>query len=625
MSLGEAIVRGILNPPKYVLSVFSYQKDLEKYQMRIRSVRNKAARDRGEMYLEALRRALEMAGGLDELFHKHMDAPAGKYIVFCANKEHMDEMIALAPEWFAKVNAAPHIYSAYSNDPETSRAFAAFKADESRHLKLLYCIDMLNEGIHVDDVDGVILLRPTISPIIYKQQIGRALSAGGKKQPVIFDIVLNIENLYSIGSVQEEMQVAAAYYRFLGQNAEIVNETFQIIDEVRDCMALFDRLQESLTASWELMYHYAKRYWSENGDLEVPKRYTTPEGYSLGAWIQTQRLVHAGKTPGVLTDEQVQLLDQIGMRWESVRDAAWERYFATAKQYYTEHGDLLVRAGDEESENAALGRWLVQLRTYRKSDIQSAYLTAERIAALDAIGMVWDVPDYLWERNYAAAVEYHRTHGDLEVPADYVDQRGIRLGAWLNNVRSGEKNANARTRLTEDQKARLDELGMNWNGRHHAAWDRAYRAACQYKKVNGDLNIPVAYKTPDGLALGRWIRRQKTAKLTDERKKKLEVIGMIFEKSDPWMEKFALVKAYYDQHGHTKMPADYVVDGVWLRRWLTEQVARLNEKPTGRRKTVKKLTAQQISDLRAVGIVPEPKPAKTRAYQNLHPEQRSNL
>ena len=34
MTLGEAIVRGILNPPKYVLSVFSYQKDLAKYQKR---------------------------------------------------------------------------------------------------------------------------------------------------------------------------------------------------------------------------------------------------------------------------------------------------------------------------------------------------------------------------------------------------------------------------------------------------------------------------------------------------------------------------------------------------------------------------------------------------------------
>lgn len=62
MSLGEAIVRGILNP-QYVLSVFSYQNSLEKYQKRISKAKSKAARDAGEKYLEALRRALEKAAG----------------------------------------------------------------------------------------------------------------------------------------------------------------------------------------------------------------------------------------------------------------------------------------------------------------------------------------------------------------------------------------------------------------------------------------------------------------------------------------------------------------------------------------------------------------------------------
>lgn len=303
---------------------------------------------------------------------------------------------------------------------------------------------------------------------------------------------------------------------------------------------------------------------------------------------------------------------------------AWEKYYAAAKQYYADHGDLLVNISDNKFGGIALGRWIAQLRTYRKSSIQSAYLTPERIAALDAIGMVWDVPDYLWERNYAAAVEYHREHGNLEVSADYVDENGIRLGAWLNNIRSGEKNSNARAQLTESQKARLDELGINWAGRHNATWDKAYQAACQYKKRFGNLEIPVAYTTPDGIALGRWIRRQKTAKLTDERKAKLEAIGMVWENQDPWMEKFKLVKAYYDQHGHTRMPSDLVVNGVWLRRWLTEQTARLNEKPTGRNKTVKKLSAKQIANPKSVGIVPDAKPVKPRVYQDPKAEQRSS-
>ena len=87
MTLGEAIVRGILNPSKYVLSVFAYQKDLERYQNRVRKAKSKAVRDAAEKYLEALRRALDKADGLDVIFDKHMTDRTGKYIVFCANKE----------------------------------------------------------------------------------------------------------------------------------------------------------------------------------------------------------------------------------------------------------------------------------------------------------------------------------------------------------------------------------------------------------------------------------------------------------------------------------------------------------------------------------------------------------
>ena len=56
MTLGEAIVRGILNPPKYVLASFLYQNSLEKYEKRIRRTRNKAVRDEAEKCMEKLRR-----------------------------------------------------------------------------------------------------------------------------------------------------------------------------------------------------------------------------------------------------------------------------------------------------------------------------------------------------------------------------------------------------------------------------------------------------------------------------------------------------------------------------------------------------------------------------------------
>lgn len=608
MTLGEAIVRGILNPPKYVLSVFQYKQDLAKYEIRVRNAKSKAVRDEGEQYLNALRKALEKAEGLDVLFHKHIESRTGKYIVFCANYDHMQDMVSLAPEWFSKVDTYPHMYTAYSDDPETDKAFAAFKEDTSDHLKLLFCIDMLNEGVHVEDVDGVILLRPTVSPIIYKQQIGRALSTGTKKNAVIFDIVLNIENLFSIGAVQEEMQIAISYYRSLGLESEIVNEQFLVIDEVRDCMELFEKLNDSLTASWSLMYHYAKRYAEENGNLDVPKRYVTEEGYSLGAWINTQRKVYADKAAGILTESQIQLLNDIGMRWDSVRDLSWEKNYAAAKQYFETHGNLLINVADTSETGTALGRWIAQLRFYRKNGVQSSYLTQRRIEALDSIGMVWDVPDYLWEQNYEAAARYYRKHGHLEVPVEYVDESGIRLGTWIGSMRACRKGQNKRAQLTDGQIARLDELGMNWVGKNEANWEACYKEAQKYRQAHGNLKVPTGYVTENGIRLGRWIRSQREAlgtTLSDTRKQKLDAIGMVWKREDPWMAKYRLLEEYYTEHGHTNMPADFVVNGVWLRRWLSEQKARLNGKPTGKSKTTKKLSNEQAALLAIVGITPE--------------------
>ena len=325
MTLGEAIVRGVLNPPKYVLSIFSYQKDLEKYEYRAKHAKNKAVRDKAQKYLEALRRKLENADGLDVIFDKHMTDRHGKYIVFTPDYEAMQEYMGLVDSWFWRVDREPKVYSVYSDDPAASAEFDDFKADNSDHLRLLFCIDALNEGIHVDDISGVILMRPTISPIIYKQQIGRALSASKSKEPVIFDIVNNIENLYSIDDIQEEMAAAISYYRALGKDTYIVNETFKLIDKVADCKSLFDNLEETLTASWDLMYEKAKEFYAEYGNLDVPTKYFTPDGYSLGAWLQTQRRVFNGQTDGLLTPERVEKLDKLGMRWDSMATVVWNR------------------------------------------------------------------------------------------------------------------------------------------------------------------------------------------------------------------------------------------------------------------------------------------------------------
>ena len=104
ITLGEAIVRGILKAPKYILSVFSYQNQFDQMQSRVKRAKSMAVRDEAESYLDALRRALEKADGLDIIFEKHMADKSGKYLVFCANYEHMQEMVSKTPDFFGKID-----------------------------------------------------------------------------------------------------------------------------------------------------------------------------------------------------------------------------------------------------------------------------------------------------------------------------------------------------------------------------------------------------------------------------------------------------------------------------------------------------------------------------------------
>ena len=448
----------------------------------------------------------DMADELDKVFAKHMPKRDGKYIVFCASFDHMNEMADKAKEWFAKVDTEPHIYKAYSNDPAASKAFSAFKADVSKHLKLLYSIDMLNEGIHVDDIDGVILLRPTVSPIIYKQQIGRALSTGKKSNPVIFDIVLNIENLYSIGAVEEEMQIATAYYRSLGEESSIVNDSFSIYDEVKDCRELFGRLNDVLTVSWQTMFEQAKKYYSENGDLEVPARFITNDGYSLGHWIYNQRAVRKVQQTGNLSEEQIEKLNSIGMRWNLYTDYSWEKNFNAAKDYYEKNGHLDVPSRFVTRDGLPLGEWLSSLRTWESSGIHPKYLSAERKKQLESIGMIWSKLDYYWEQNFSEALRYYRKNGDLIVPSNFVTDNGVRLGSWIFRQRKLHSGSCKGTPLTAEQTARLNSIGMVWEPED--PWLMSFNLVKGYYKEHGNINISQS-TVVNGVWLGKWIAEQK--------------------------------------------------------------------------------------------------------------------
>lgn len=193
MDLTEAVARGILIFPTYVNGIYKIDDDLKRYENEIEKITNNERREKLKEKIELGKRQLQNSLKLENLFFEHMKKRNGKYIVFCKDKNHMKEMINESKKWFSKVNPKMEVYSIYSEKQSNENELREFYYADNLNLKLLFCIDMLNEGFHVLDIDGIIMLRPTISPIIFLQQLGRALAVGNENT-IIFDIVNNVRS-----------------------------------------------------------------------------------------------------------------------------------------------------------------------------------------------------------------------------------------------------------------------------------------------------------------------------------------------------------------------------------------------------------------------------------------------
>ena len=151
--------------------------------------------------------------------------------------------------------------------------------------------------------------------------------------------------------------------------------------------------------------------------------------------------------------------------------------------------------------------------------------------------------------------------------------------AWLGNVvrlRRDKPEA-----LSQEQIARLDAIGMSWGDGNSTRWMAAYNAAKLYYEHTGHLNVPVQYVAPDGTPLGKWVARQRAVyqnpekehcRLTSQRIRLLEKIGMQWQRPGSWEHRYALAQEYLRQHGDLAIPAKYrAADGILLGNWLYRQ------------------------------------------------------
>lgn len=383
-----------------------------------------------------------------------------------------------------------------------------------------------------------------------------------------------------------------------------------------------------LRKSWEEIYKELVEYHkAHHGNINDITHKT-----HLGRWMHHNRR----ERKALLTDEQVDKLNRLGVKWEQRADKnekRWQVMYRLLLEYKQKHGRINVTR-PEVFQGEKLGMWVcVQRNMYRDGQIK-----AHRQKLLDEIGFLWtrnkspkfrddSKQEARWNYMYQQLLDYREKNGHLFVPATYkkVDEE-THLGRWVTTQRQVVKNGNMRV----DRRKRLDDIGFVSKIGYDASayqqvWDRMLAKLVQYKLTHGHTRVPnTRVPDADGKDLGRWVERQRyqfrKGTLNQNRREQLEALGFQWEAGfhpklvfdielvsedvgscnvsasldrQAWDGMFTTLLQYKRIHGHTRVPGTGLSDedGEELGRWVEGQRAQFNKKtlPRARRKRLQAL------------------------------------
>lgn len=572
MTVAEAMATGTMPAPSaYAALLWPQEEELATLRARIKNLCMPKGDTSLRVQYEELSWSLRQVENLTVLLPRLLSDTSGHYLVLFESAAYQEKLGTELEQLLRTVDSAVRFYAADHACFADSAAVETFLSDTAPGPKVLLCVNAPGVQQPLEGLAGVILVRQSSLMSTFKQMLCRALVAAGSRSVPVFDLVAQFEGLGNGRTLQRDCTEAMT-------RAGSKTPGFRQERPMQQTYRLYGKLRREMEARWEVLCQAAADAAAKEGTLELPRSYTIHSGVPVGKWLELQRQVQAGQRPGRLTAEQAAKLEKLGIRWNHRLEAAWEKGFASAQKYRTEHGDLLVPVRYRDKNDFALGEWIV----YNRQRYLGGNLTQNRIERLEAIGMVWSTSNDLWEQNYAAATQYYLEHGDLEVPIKYETPSGFGLGVWLGAQRAAHKAGE----LPQEQAERLDALGMDWTNRNDRKWMSLYDVAAAYYHEHGNLNVPSEYVTPDGVLLGKWVARQRyaylnpdrsSARVTPERKALLDKLGMVWEKYDPWQERYDLALAYKTEHGDLEIPSVYkTADGVWLGSWVNRQRQALN-------------------------------------------------
>ncbi|MGW1543218.1 Helicase associated domain protein [Streptomyces sp. NPDC002309] len=299
------------------------------------------------------------------------------------------------------------------------------------------------------------------------------------------------------------------------------------------------------------------------------------------------RLDVSGKTASLIVPVYI----PPGTDSENILGTAYEPVWAIACALASHDHRILERLPDKanrlpkETSDVIARRWHFDFTVH-----------PERIAqAMDLVS--FDPRDPAVSRSrrlgLAAARSYRDQYGHLDVPADYTDPTGYRLGTFITTMRDAAKAG----RLEPDWIAELDALGMIWD-KHDAAWRARLAAAADYHRAHGHLAAPAT--TP----VGAWLAEQRhlAAKNELDTARADALTALVPDWRLPhgadWHRKYHLLRAHLTTGADpAALTRDTHLAGVKIGSWLHRQLT-----------TWPALTPGQQQLMTALGLTPDTNP-----------------
>ncbi|MEU8581913.1 DEAD/DEAH box helicase [Streptomyces abikoensis] len=300
-----------------------------------------------------------------------------------------------------------------------------------------------------------------------------------------------------------------------------------------------------------------------------------------------------------------ELIDIFDLRHASSPHHIWDMAFEQAEAFYEQNRHLDVPSRHLTDDGFYLGWWIGHQRSLR----QCGMLLPRRVAALDAIGMLWEHPRHSIEYHMEVANDYVHQHGHL-VPTRDESHGNVPLGRWIAERRREARQGT----LPYCYHRALTEIYPWWNSHWDESghWRRAYAGVL---KAVREGQLPFPELTPDsGSALTHWLDGQIT-RLFQLTRTQWDLLGALpishplayllrrprGASQHAFSRGLRAAYLFRCRHGHLNVPYDYVHEepgqSLQLGRWVAE-----------RRRNVAQLRAEQIASLEALGMrwIPHP-------------------